>query len=191
MRQAGAVIVAIYDATDLDFTTKFSLQDVGPIGNGDQTFYKCHPLVLVGKDRRVVGLTSQIQHVRSKTAIRTRPQETQSAGTALQRSQSREPTVDPRNGTDRPGTQGCQGHRCLRRAADAFENISHAFANGRSFVIRSTFDRILKVDAESNRRPRHLHQYARTVPGQERRTVTAQQSLARIGAMTSSVSRPH
>ena len=34
MRQAGGVVLVIHDTTDLDFTTKLSLEGVGPIGNG-------------------------------------------------------------------------------------------------------------------------------------------------------------
>lgn len=181
--QAGAVVLVIHDTTELDFSTKLALTGVGPIGNGQRTGYLCHhSLAVVAADRRVLGLTSQILHVRPQTAIRTPGRKRAKALVAHREDPNRESRlwVEGMEKTG-PAPEGVKVIDVCDRAADTFEVFSHAVDHGRSFVIRSASDRVLQFDPKTRCGTQHLHQYARTLPAQGRRTVAVQENLARIG----------
>jgi hypothetical protein len=64
-------VLILHDTTELDFTQRHSLEGVGQIGNGFHRGWLCHnSLAIVASSREVVGLTSQILHVRPKKRSR-------------------------------------------------------------------------------------------------------------------------
>ena len=68
LQTADHFVLAIHDATELDYTTHATLvEDLGQIGNGNQRGYLVqNTLVVDPKLNRVVGLANQILHVRPK-----------------------------------------------------------------------------------------------------------------------------
>lgn len=47
IRNHHGPLLAICDTTELDFTTRTSLQNLGPIGNGNKRGYLCHHVLIV------------------------------------------------------------------------------------------------------------------------------------------------
>ena len=67
MRECKRVVLLIHDTTQLDFTGKHSLKNLGQIAKGFHRGYLCHnTLAVQAQDRRVIGLASQILHTRPK-----------------------------------------------------------------------------------------------------------------------------
>jgi hypothetical protein len=159
---------------------------VGPIGNGDQTGYKCHhSLAVVAKDRRVLGLTSQILHVRADTAVKT-PGRKKPKKLAEHRDDPNRESLLWIEGLQNtgPAPDGVKVVDICDRAADTFEVLSHELHNSRSFVIRSNIDRILETDKKTRRGCKFLHRYARTLPAVGRQTLVVQENFARMGRTT-------
>jgi Transposase DNA-binding len=182
MQQAGGTIVLIHDTTELDFTTKFALDGIGPIGKGTHMGYLCHHSLAVTADRRgVLGLTSQILHTRPATATKGGRKKAK-----LLKARRDDPQRESRlwiEGFNRsgPAPVGVKVIDVCDRGADTFEVFSHELAHGRSFVIRSTHDRRLHIDPRTHQGPQYLHQYARSLAKLGERKFQVQDNLARIG----------
>lgn len=151
----GPVLI-LHDTTELDFTKRKSLSDTGQIGNGSRQGWLCHNSLAVSpKQREVIGLTSQILHRRAKV----RKNESQ----AKRRTRKdRESRLWPN------GTQSLPADRRIvdvcDRGADTFEFLEHETHSGRTFVVRSCYNRsiVTSHDPESDRSL--LHAFARTLP---------------------------
>ena len=67
---SGTTVLILHDATELDFTSKTTLQgDLGQIGQGTRRGYICHNSLAVRADTKAtIGLTSQILHHRADPA---------------------------------------------------------------------------------------------------------------------------
>ena len=67
MRQAGGVVLLLHDTTELDFTGHgLVAEQLSQIGNGGGRGYLCHNTLAVTPDKQVIGLASQLLHLRRK-----------------------------------------------------------------------------------------------------------------------------
>jgi hypothetical protein len=150
-------VLAIHDATELDYTTHATLvDDLGQIGNGNQRGYLVQNTLVVDPELNlVVGLANQILHVRPKV----KKGETQ---TQRRQRESRESLLWLKGTREVPGRREVVD--VCDRGADTFEFLEHEMHSGRTFVIRSTYDRNILVGHSPEGEQRHLHEYARTLP---------------------------
>jgi len=126
-------LLAVSDATDLDYSGLNSLGDLGTIGNGSGRGYICQNVLVVDpRDRQVIGLANQVLHTR----VASPPGETKAAGRARE---SRESRLWPRSTTPLPSTPKliviCD------RGGDTFEELEHEQLSQRGFVVRAAKDR--------------------------------------------------
>lgn len=174
------VVLIIHDTTELDYTTKYSL-NLGQIGNGMHRGYLCHnSLAITTEGREVIGLTSQILHHRPiKTKGRKKKKQTASQRRKAQDRESRlwvqgvEKSERMAAWKRGEGT-GPKVVDLCDRGADTFEFLEYERKHGRHFVIRSARNRAL-VGAG------YLHAFARTLPPLGYREFEVQPNLARSG----------
>jgi Transposase DNA-binding len=162
------VVLLIHDATELDYTSKRSLEELGEIGGGGGRGYISHHTLAVTPRRQVLGLLSQILHRRRPVAkARSKPQKRD------------DPNRESRLWIK--GVQACgvalDGQCCVDitdRGGDCFEFAAFEVRLGRSFVIRSAYDRALAgLDhVGADRIHDHLHAYARDLPDLGKRALT-------------------
>lgn len=151
----GPVLV-IHDTTELDYTTHESLTEAGQIGNGSRTGWLCHnSLAACPRQREVLGLTGQILHRRATV-------------------RKKESTKAKRQRQDRESRLWLEGTRTLPadrkivdvcdRGADTFEFIEHEVHSGRTFVVRSCYNRGALTGHGAEAARSLLHDWARTQP---------------------------
>ena len=133
IEQHAGPLLAISDATELDYSGLASLEQLGQIGNGSGRGYICQNVLVVDpQQRQAVGLANQILHIR----VEAPPGETK----AERRSrESRESRLWP-EGTKPLPTDPKLIVVC-DRGGDTFEELEHEARSGRQFVIRSGQDR--------------------------------------------------
>lgn len=146
-------LLAISDATELDYSGLTSIKNLGQIGNGGRRGYVCHNVLIVDPDgRQALGLANQILHTRAKTP----PGETKEEG---RRRESRESRLWPEATKPLPGDPKlivvCD------RGGDTFEQLEHEAKSGRRFVIRSAKDRWVMAGHAGNGVKQKLHAVAR------------------------------
>lgn len=157
LQSSDHFVLAIHDATELDYTTHTSLKDdLGQIGNGYHRGYLVQNTLVVDPQRSVVvGLANQILHVRPHVA----KGETQAQ---KRQRESRESLLWL------AGTDGLPARRevvdVCDRGADTFEFLEHEVRSGRTFVIRSAHNRSICIGHEPGGERMLLHQYARALP---------------------------
>lgn len=146
-------LLAISDATELDYSGLTSLQQLGQIGNGNARGYICQNVLIVDPQQRsVVGLANQILHTRAESPSRE---------THRERSlrESRESRLWPQ------GTEPLPGDPKLvvvcDRGGDTFEELAHEAQSGRRFVIRSAQDRKVLLGHAGPGAKKNLHHVAR------------------------------
>lgn len=151
----GTVLI-LHDTTELDYTTHRSVCDAGQIGNGSRRGWLCHnSLAVTAEQREVLGLTSQILHrraeVKQKESVRTR-----------YRRSNRESRLWLQ------GTQSLPANRKIvdvcDRGADTFEFLEHEFHSGRTFVVRSAYNRRALPGHQQSVDRRLLHDIVREQP---------------------------
>lgn len=146
-------LLAISDATELDYSGLASIERLGQIGNGSGRGYICQNLLIVDpKQRKVLGLANQILHTRIKTP----PREPRKKG--LRRA-SRESRLWPGASKPLPGD-----HKLVvvcDRGGDTFEQLEHEANSGRRFVIRSGKDRKALAGHTGNGAEKSLYALAR------------------------------
>jgi len=159
---AGAVVLQLHDATELDFTTKTSLLDqLGQIGQGTRRGYICHNSLAVRADTgETLGLLSQILHHRADVP------EDESVPEARAR-QDRESRLWVH------GAQACgpapEGILCVDISdslSDTFEYLAYEVTHGRSFVLRAKENRKLVQPVAGQR---YLLDAARHLPATDSR----------------------
>lgn len=150
-------VLAIHDATELDYSTHTTLvNDLGQIGNGNQRGYLVQNTLVVDPTHNcVVGLANQILHVRPLV------RKTETLGQRRKR-KSRESLLWLKGTVDLP--QRRQVVDVCDRGADTFEFIEHEVKSGRTFVIRSAYNRSMFVGHDREGEKQYLHEYARTLP---------------------------
>ncbi len=157
LQTADHFVLAIHDATELDYSTHRTLvEDLGQIGNGNQCGYLVQNTLVVDPAHSVVvGLANQILHVRPCV---------KKAETKAQKRKrkSRESLLWLRGTADLPGRREVVD--VCDRGADTFEFLEHEIQSGRTFVIRSAYDRNIVTGHDATGKEHHLHEYARTLP---------------------------
>ena len=153
-------VVVIHDTTELDYTNHKSLKDMGQIGNGSRRGWLCHnSLVVDPQTREVIGLSNQIVHRRpivpkKETVAQKRDRENRESRLWLQ------------------GTEQLPSNRKIvdvcDRGGDTFEFLEHETLSGRTFAVRSTYNRSIvpgHVDSPGEiQASALLHDFARTLP---------------------------
>lgn len=161
------VVLVLHDTTELDYTSKKSLQDLGQIGNGGGRGYICHNALALTPQREILGLAHQILHKRRKVPAGETP------------TQKR---LHPQR-ESRLWLAACQalgpapaGHLWVDiadRGADTFEFIAFELQARRMFIVRSAKDRNLWGDDHlgADRLSPKLHGYVRDLPALGFRTL--------------------
>ena len=178
-------LLAISDATELDYSDLDSLTGLGQIGNGGGRGYICQNVLIVDpQQRQVVGLANQILHTRVQApADETKEQR--------RRRESRESRLWP-EGT-KPLPPNPKLVVVCDRGGDTFEELEHEARSGRQFVIRSNRDRKILVGQAGHGAKQNLHFVARqakaaggyafevtAAPGRVARTATLQYSFVAV-----------
>jgi len=153
----AAPVLILHDTTELEYTTHKSLDELGPIGNGNRRGYITHNSLAVNPETRdVLGLCNQVLHRRARVAkSETRAQRN--------RRKSRESRLWIQGTETLPGSW--QFIDVCDRGADTSEFLEHEVASGRRFVIRSSHDRCILLghavadESESGK----LREYARSL----------------------------
>ena len=157
-------ILILHDATELDYTTHYSVSGLGQIGSGKHRGYICqNSLAVDPKTREVVGLTNQILHDRvrvpkGETDAQRRDRKTRESRLWLH------------------GTKGLPSRRQLvdvcDQGADTFEFLQHECQSGRRFVIRSAYSRrIFTGHNDMKCRSSYVRTYAKRLSSLGERTV--------------------
>jgi hypothetical protein len=146
-------LLAISDATELDYSGLTTMTDLGQIGNGSRRGYVCQNLLIVDPEQRqALGLANQILHTRVKAP----PGETKDQ---IRRRESRESRLWP------AATKSLPSDRKLivvcDRGGDTFEQLEHEAKSGRRFVIRSSKDRKVLVGHTAGGAKKKLYALAR------------------------------
>jgi hypothetical protein len=191
MLDCPGVVLNISDTTELDYTG-LKVANLGPIGNGGGRGFECHnSLALDPVTGNLLGLTSQILHVRG-TDEQVRAQRQARGGTArparkkgVAGRRPDEPVAQRRARASRESRLWVTGCEALGevpegklwvdvcdRAADTFEFLQFMTRRRRHYVIRSKHNRTLEepnapplevLDEGSG--PRLLHERLRSRPG--------------------------
>jgi hypothetical protein len=191
----GSVVLILHDATELDYTTRTTVcSQLSQIGEGSHKGFICHnSLAIRADDGSVLGLTSQILHLRAVVAR---------GETAKQKREraDRESRLWPR-GAQASGAAPA-GVRCVDVSdslSDTFEYMASELATGRLFLLRAREDRRLddgedeeeeatasataSADAEEEP-PSYLYETIRAVAPQAERTLVVQPTSGRTGRTT-------
>lgn len=158
IEQMETPVLILHDATELDYTSHKSLDDLGQIGSGTRRGYITHNSLAVDpQTREVLGLTNQALHQRDTVA----KDETRSQ---RYRRESRESLLWLKGTEPLPANWNLID--VCDRGADTFEFIEHELSSGRRFVIRSAHDRriFLGHGSPEECEAADLHQYASSLP---------------------------
>jgi hypothetical protein len=137
IKQLEGPVLVLHDTTELKYTTRKSLTNLGQIGNGNQRGYITHNSLAVDPETRdVIGLCNQVLHRRPKVP----KSETR---TQRNKRKSRESLLWIK-GT-KPLPADWQIVDVCDRGADTAEFIEHEMNSGRRFVIRASHDRCILV----------------------------------------------
>jgi hypothetical protein len=133
LQSAEHYLLVVHDATELDYSSHFSLSELGQIGNGHGRGYVVqNSLVVDPQWGTALGLANQLLHVRPRVSKREKV-------AAKRRRASRESRLWPQ------GTAGLPSSRWIvdvcDRGADGFEFLEHECRSGRTFVIRAHYNR--------------------------------------------------
>lgn len=151
-------VLVLHDATELDFTTHESLDELGQIGSGKRRGYIVqNSLAIDPNTRQVLGLCNQVLHRRAKVSKK-------ETNAQKRRRSSRESLLWPK-GTE-PLPNDWQLVDVCDRGADTFEFLEHECNSGRRFVIRASVDRNIFIghdDVEDGQLGK-LRTFARQLP---------------------------
>jgi hypothetical protein len=180
IHQHPGVVLVLHDGSELDYSGLTSLHHaLGQIGNGFGHGYEClNSLAVLPGGRTVLGLLSQILHVRPRVA---------KGETLLQRRarESRESllwlkAVDNvveatrlcrlKLGLSGP-PEGLLEVDVADRLSDTFEFLDYEDHLGRKYVLRSKHNREIRVGHDSAGAESRLHDHLRTLAEQGRRVV--------------------
>jgi Transposase DNA-binding len=166
-RGEPGVVLILHDTTVLDYSG-LDIPELGQIGNGHGRGYYCHNSLAITADRRVLGLLSQVLHVRRVVP----PGETKARRRAHERCESRLWRDAAASIPAAPA--GRTWVDIADRGADITEFLDHEDAAGKCYVVRSQHNRIVEIadpDAPGGRRRTKLHDLARTLPATAWRAV--------------------
>ncbi len=128
-----STVLILHDATEMDFTTHRSLEDLGQIGNGNHRGYIAqNSLAVDPQTRQALGLCNQVLHHRDTVAN----DETIAEKRARE---SRESLLWLKGTKPLPASR--QLVDVCDQGADTFEFLEYEVNSGRRFVIRAAYDR--------------------------------------------------
>jgi hypothetical protein len=147
-------VLIIHDSTELDYSKRKSLSELGSIGGpGRHRGYICHnSLAVLPDDGSVLGLCNQILHKRVKPPQRETKTQLRNRKSRMSRLWLQAVMELP---ADRRLVDVCD------RGADTFEFLEHELGSGRRFVVRSSYSRRLVPESRSIVK-RFLHAHLRT-----------------------------
>jgi hypothetical protein len=156
MRQCEGVVLLIHDTTQLDYTGKRSLKNLGQIAKGFHRGYLCHNTLAVKSGGEVIGLAGQILHLRPRVPKK-------------EERKKRRDRVDRetrlwKRGSEAmgPAPSGRMWVDVCDRGADLFEYLDHKHAQGGWYVVRSKHDRVVWAGGKRDH-PVKLHKHARSL----------------------------
>jgi len=165
MRQQDGVVLILHDGTELDYTSKQSLTELGQIGNGSRRGYLCHnSLAIAAGSREVLGLVNQILHKR----VRVRGQESRATRRKRHNRESRLWCL----GGEAIGAAPAAATwvHVADRGGDTFEALE-TFQRLGTFVVRSNVSRSIRCGHGATDSDGLLHDYAQSLPTLATRTV--------------------
>jgi hypothetical protein len=177
--QVPGVVLFIQDGTELDFTSRTTLTELGQLGNGTGRGYLCHNTLAVRADtREVLGLAGQILARRptvtnkeTRDERRNRPDRE----SRLWKKASQTLPVPPR---------GTLYVDVADRGADVLEFLDAEEAQGRLYVVRAKHNR--RIELEDGTKTK-LFTFARQLPPGDSHSVEVQatpQSPGRTAMVT-------
>lgn len=153
-QQIDEPVLILHDATELDYTRRESLDNLGQIGCGTRRGYITHNSLAVRSDTgEPIGLVNQILHRRAKVSKKETFAQRQKRTSRESRLWSKGVAKLPR---DRQLVDVCD------RGADNFEFLELENTSGRRFVIRSSHNRRVFVGHDSSEEAR-LHDHLKSV----------------------------
>jgi len=164
--QMSSTVLVLHDATEMDFTTHRSLEDLGQIGNGNHRGYIAQNSLAVDPEtRQVLGLCNQVLHRRD-----TVPEEETIAEKRVR--ESRESLLWLKGTAPLPANR--QLVDVCDQGADTFEFLEYEVHSGRRFVIRAAYDRGILIGHGdvSTSASSYLRSYATELPEAGRWTLS-------------------
>ena len=164
--QMSSTVLVLHDATEMDFTTHRSLEDLGQIGNGNHRGYIAQNSLAVDPEtRQVLGLCNQVLHRRD-----TVPEEETIAEKRVR--ESRESLLWLKGTAPLPANR--QLVDVCDQGADTFEFLEYEVHSGRRFVIRAAYDRGILIGHGdvSTSTSSYLRSYATELPEAGRWTLS-------------------
>jgi hypothetical protein len=151
---AGATVLILHDATELDYTSRTTLiDDLGQIGQGTNRGYICHNSLAVRADTKAtLGLTSQILHHRADVP------KNETAKECRERA-NRESRLWVKGATQSGPLPVGRVVDVSDTLSDTFEYMAYEIDAGRQFVLRSKENRKL---VEPINGEHYLHDAVRT-----------------------------
>jgi hypothetical protein len=169
LRDYDGTVLTIHDGTELDYTGKKSLRQLGQIGNGKRRGYLCHNTLAVGYRGpgavEVLGLANQILFTRPRAPKRESRQAKRRRPTRESRLWKRASQALRQAGACRRRVDVCD------RGADLFEYLDDKHAHGESYVVRAAHDRGVLVAQAGTAERRKLFGHARGLPDLGQRQV--------------------
>jgi hypothetical protein len=169
---AGDLLI-IHDTTELDYSQRHSLKQLGPIGGGYNRGYLCHnSLVVEPESRHVVGLINQVLHRRPASAT---PQgekslrKRKSAGLKRRR-ESQLWLAGVAAVPEHLCPAGCRWIDVCDRGADTFEFHEAEQRRQRPYVVRSSANRLIHT-TEAPKPDAKLHTWMRKQAAWGQRTL--------------------
>lgn len=198
MDRAAGVVLVIHDTTEIDLSGLDSVEDLGPIGhggNGACRGYLCHnSLAYDYVAGEVLGLASQILHVRRKVPRKESPK-------AKREHPQRESRLWKKGWLALgPAPLGQRRVNVGDRGADLFEFIEAVERARDSYDIRSKSNRNIKIDdGQGGVKGARLHDWARQLPTLGTREVQVQNNhgtrgrpaTVRVAAGAVTIKAPH
>ena len=174
MQATPGVVLAIQDTTVLDYSGLEAIQELGPVGNGHGRGYYCHNcLAVAAATREVLGLAAQVLHRRRRAPRgekRATRQNAPDRESRLWKTISKSLPATPAN-----GPAGQLWVEVADRGADITEFLDYEEAAGKKYLVRSQhnrwIERAIPGETAGTVERIKLHELARSLPEQGRRTV--------------------
>jgi hypothetical protein len=155
MQAHAGVVLVLHDTTVLDYSKRKKLK-LARVGNGRGRGYLCHNSLAVDPDsREVFGLLSQILHQRVAVGKKEGVKEKRERPTRESRLWSRAVEACPA-----PSETRCVD--VCDRGADVFEFLATEVRLGRACVVRSTYNRSIRIGHDGQGQQVLLHDHLRT-----------------------------